>query len=200
MIIRIFCSFSVPSVWVHNPRSVLYVGILTTCRSLELDKRWSTPFLKSLSIMSSSCSLLRCQSGFKHLVGLHVPTIQHLWLLARSFVRTTKILNLPFSFRKDQESHVAMLVARSLSLPPPPPLGVSVAKHRPPVLQTCGLGRASSDASKNSRFEVQTCSWKTVIGASCPPAPQSYRCHVILQSHGVLQIKLSHISGTVFSS
>ena len=32
---------------------------------------------------------------------------------------------------------------------------------------------------------IQTCSWKTVIGASClffkcPPAPQSYRCHVIL--------------------
>ena len=69
-----------------------------------------------------------------------------------------------------------MLVARS----PPPPLGVSVTKHRAPVLQTCGLGRASSDTSKNFRFEVQTCSWKTVIGASCPPAPQSYRCHVIL--------------------
>ena len=48
------------------------------------------------------------------------------------------------------------------------------------MLQTCGLGRASSDTSKNFRFEVQTCSWKTVIGASCPPAPQSYRCHVIL--------------------
>ena len=69
-----------------------------------------------------------------------------------------------------------MLVARS----PPPPLGVSVAKHRAPVLQTCGLVRASSDTSKNFRFEVETCSWKTVIGASCPPAPQSYRCHVIL--------------------
>ena len=69
-----------------------------------------------------------------------------------------------------------MLVARS----PPPPLGVSVAKHRAPVLQTCGLGRASSDTSKNFRFEVQTCSWRTVIGASCPPAPQSYRCLVIL--------------------
>ena len=69
-----------------------------------------------------------------------------------------------------------MLVARS----PPPPLGVSVAKHRAPVLQTCGLGRASSDTGKNFRFEVQTCSWKTVIGASCPPAPHSYRCHVIL--------------------
>ena len=68
----------------------------------------------------------------------------------------------------------------SLDPPPPPPLGVSVAKHRAPVLQTCGLGRASSDTSKNFRFEVQTCSWKTVIGASCPPAPQSYRCHVIL--------------------
>ena len=64
--------------------------------------------------------------------------------------------------------------------PPPPPLGVSVAKHRAPVLQTCGLGRVSSDTSKNFRFEVQTCSWKTVIGASCPPAPHSYRCHVIL--------------------
>ena len=48
------------------------------------------------------------------------------------------------------------------------------------MLQTCGLGRASSDTSKNFRFEVQTCSWKTVIGASCPPAPQSYRCLVIL--------------------
>ena len=106
-------------------------------------------FLKSLSIMSSSCFLLRRQSGFKHLVGSHVPTIQHLWLLARSVVRTTKIFNLPFSFRKDEESHVAMLVARS-------PIGVSVAKHRAPVLQTC----------------------KTVIGASCPPAPQSYMCHV----------------------
>ena len=54
------------------------------------------------------------------------------------------------------------------SPPPPPPPGVSVAKHRAPVLQTCGLGRASSDTSKNFRFEVQTCSWKTVIGASCP--------------------------------
>ena len=107
-----------------------------------------------------------------------MPTIQHLWLLARSVVRTTKIFNLPLSFRKDEESHVAMLAARS---PPPPPLlGVSVAKHRAPVLQTCGLGRASSDTSKNFRFEVQTCSWKTVLGASCPPAPQSYRCHVIL--------------------
>ena len=71
-----------------------------------------------------------------------------------------------------------MLVTRSP--PPPPPLGVSVAKHRAPVPQTCGLGRASSDTSKNFRFEVQTCSWKTVIGASCPPAPQSYRCLVIL--------------------
>ena len=57
---------------------------------------------------------------------------------------------------------------------------MSVAKHRAPVLQTCGLGRASPDTSKNFRFEVQTCSWKTVIGASCPPAPQSYRCHVLL--------------------
>ena len=101
-----------------------------------------------------------------------------LWLLARSVVRTTKIFNLPLSFRKDEESHVAMLVTRSP--PPPPPLGVSVAKHRAPVLQTCGLGRASSDTSKNFRFEVQTCSWKTVIDASCPPAPQSYRCLVIL--------------------
>ena len=48
------------------------------------------------------------------------------------------------------------------------------------MLQTCGLGRVSSDTSKNFRFEVQTCSWKTVIGASCPPAPHSYRCHIIL--------------------
>ena len=108
---------------------------------LETDKRWSTLFLKSLSIMSPSCSLLRRQSGFKHLVGSHVPTIQHLRLLARSVVRTTKIFNLPFSFRKDEESHVAVLVARS-------PVGVSVAKHRAPVLQTCGLGRASFDTSK----------------------------------------------------
>ena len=77
---------------------------------LETDKRWSTPFLKSLSIMSSSCSLLRRQSGFKHPVGSHVPTTQHLWLSARSVVRTTKIFNLPFSFLKDEESHVAMLV------------------------------------------------------------------------------------------
>ena len=69
-----------------------------------------------------------------------------------------------------------MLAAR----PPPPPLGVSIAKHRAPVLQTCGLGRVSSDTIKNFRFEVQTCSWKTVIGASCPPAQHSYRCHVIL--------------------
>ena len=38
----------------------------------------------------------------------------------------------------------------------------------------------TNDTSKHFRFEVQTCSWKTVIGASCPPAPQSYRCHVIL--------------------
>ena len=91
--------------------------------------------------MSSSCSLLRRQSGFKHLVGSHVPTIQLLWLLARSVVGTTKIFNLPFSFRKDEESHVAMLVARS-------PVGVSVTKHRAPVLQTCGLGRASFDTSK----------------------------------------------------
>ena len=57
---------------------------------------------------------------------------------------------------------------------------MSVAKHRAPVLQTCGLGRASSDTSKNFKFEVQTGSWKAVIGASCPPAAQSYRCHVIL--------------------
>ena len=48
------------------------------------------------------------------------------------------------------------------------------------MLQTCGLGRVSSDTSKNFRFEVQTCSWKTVIGASCRPVPHSYRCHVIL--------------------
>ena len=53
----------------------------------------------------------------------------------------TKIFNLPFSFRdrKDEESHVAML---------DPPVGVSVAKHRAPVLQTFGLGRASFDTSK----------------------------------------------------
>ena len=87
-----------------------------------------------------------------------------------------KDLQLAFSFRKDEESHVAMLVAIS----PPPPFGVGVAKHRAPVLQTCGLGRASSDTSKNFRFEVQSYSWKTVIGTCCPPAPQSYRCHVIL--------------------
>ena len=49
------------------------------------------------------------------IVGSHVPRIQHqiLWLLARSVVRTTKIFNLPFSFRKDEESQGAMLVARS---------------------------------------------------------------------------------------
>ena len=34
--------------------------------------------------MSSSCFLLRRQSGFKHPVGSQVPAIQHLWLLARS--------------------------------------------------------------------------------------------------------------------
>ena len=88
-----------------------------------------------------------------------------------------------------------MLVARS---PPPPPLGVSVAKHRAPVLQTCGLGRASSDTSKNFRFEVQTCSWKTVIGASCPPAPQSYRCHVLLtEPRGSANQIISYIVGIV---
>ena len=140
-----------------------------------MDKRWSSPFLKSLSIMSSSCSPLCRQSGFKHLVGSHVPTIQHLWLLARSVFWTTRIFNLPFSFCKAEESHVAMLVARS-----PPPPWRECRQHRAPVLQTCGLSRASSDISKNFRFEVQTCSWKTVKGASCPPAPQSYRCLVIL--------------------
>ena len=58
---------------------------------------------------------------------------------------------------------------------------MSVAKHRAPVLETFGLGRAPFDTSKNNfRFEEQTCSWKTVVGASGPPAPQSYRCHVIL--------------------
>ena len=95
---------------------------------------------------------------------------------ALSVVRTTKIFNLPFSYRKDEESHVSMRVARS---PPPPPLAW-VSPNRAPVLQTCGLGRASSDTSMNFRFEVQTCSWKTVIGASYSPVPQSYRCHVIL--------------------
>ena len=75
--------------------------------------------------------------------------------------------------------HTNSNLMRGFVANPPPPLGVSVAKHRAPVLQTCGLGRASSDTSKKFRFEVQTCSWKTVIGASCPPAPQSYRCLVI---------------------
>ena len=46
-----------------------------------------------------------------------------------------------------------------------------------------------STLAKNFKFEEQTCSWKTVIGASCPPAPQSYTCHVIWQSHGVVQNK-----------
>ena len=53
-----------------------------------------------------------------------------------------KDLQLAFSFRKDEESHVAMLIARS------PHVGVGVAKHRAPVLQTCGLDRASFDTSK----------------------------------------------------
>ena len=88
--------------------------------------------------------------------------------------------------------------ARSYVKSPPPSPGVSVAKHRAPVLQTCGLGRASSDTSKNFRFEVQTCSWKTVIGASCPPAPQSYRCHVIWQSRGVVQIKSSKSTSSLW--
>ena len=100
----------------------------------------------------------------------------------------------------DKDLQLAILISQGwgkpcLSLDPPPPLGVSDAKHRAPVLQTCGLGRASSDTSKNFRFEVQTCSWKTAIGASCPPAPQSYRCLVILQSRGVVQIK-SYLTST----
>ena len=71
------------------------------------------------------------------------------------------------------ESHVAMLVARS-------PVGVSVAKHGAPGLQTCGLGRASLTLAKNFKLEenIPQCNWKTVIGASCPPVPQSYTCHV----------------------
>ena len=84
-------------------------------------------------ILLSFAPSKRLQDGFKHLVASHVPTTQHPCLLARSVVRTTKIFNLPLSFRKDEESHVAMLVARS-------PVGVSVAKHRAPGLQTCGLG------------------------------------------------------------
>ena len=60
--------------------------------------------------------------------------------------QTTKIFNLPFPFRKDEESHVAMLVAGS-------PVGVSVAKHRAPGLQTCGLGRASLTLAKNFNVE-----------------------------------------------
>ena len=79
-----------------------------------------------------------------------------------------------------------MLVARS-----PPPC-VSVAKHRAPVLQTCGRGRASSDTSKNFRFEVQTCSWKAVIGASCPLPRRATGVKLFCQSRRVVQIKSFH--------
>ena len=50
-----------------------------------------------------------------------------------------------------------------------------------------------STLAKNFKIEEQTCSWKTVIDASCPPAPQSYM-HVscyFCQSHGVVQNKSS---------
>ena len=50
------------------------------------------------------------------------------------------------------------LVARS-------PVGVSVAKHGAPGLQTCGLGRASLTLAKNFKLEenIPQCNWKTVI-------------------------------------
>ena len=75
-----------------------------------------------------------------------MPKAQHLWLSEKSVVWTTKIFNLPFSFRKDEESHVAIRVARSTN-------GVSVAKHKAFGLQTCGLGRASLTVAKNFKFE-----------------------------------------------
>ena len=107
---------------------------------------YASLFLKSLLIMSSSCSLSRRHIGFKKIVSSHVPTAQQVWLLEKSVVSTTKNFNLPFSFRKDEESHVANRVARSTN-------GVSLAKHRALGLQTCGLGRASLTVAKNFKFE-----------------------------------------------
>ena len=131
-------------------------------RFLNLSRSWAQP-----------CSLLRGQSGFKHLVGSYVPTTQHLWLLARSVVRTTKILILPFSFRKDEENHVAMLVARS-----PRWRGCRQSTELPCCRRVVSVSVLSALAKKY-KFEEQTGRWKTVIGASCPPAPQIYMCHVI---------------------
>ena len=126
-------------------------------------------------------ALFRRQSGFKHLVGSHVPTNQHLWLLARSVVRTAKIFNLPFSFRKDEESHVAMLVARS-------PL-VWVSPNTELLCCRCVvLAEPLRHQQRPLNFQKPICSWKTVIDARCPPAQQSYRCHVVFwQSRGVVQ-------------
>ena len=71
-------------------------------------------FLKSLLIVSSSCSLPRRQSSFKHRVGSHVPTTQHLWLLARSVARRQRSLTCHSHFARMRK---AMLPC--LSLDPP---------------------------------------------------------------------------------
>ena len=82
---------------------------------LETDKRRSTAlhailFLKSLSVIMISFAVKAASN-----IIVARMCLQYLWLLARSVFLTTKISYLPFPFRKDEESHVAMLFISYIS-------------------------------------------------------------------------------------
>ena len=82
--------------------------------------------------------------------------------------------------------------------PPPPPLAWVSPNTELPGCRRVVLVEPLPTLAKNFKIEEQTCSWKTVIGASCPPALQTYMCQCYFwQSRGVVQNKSSYICAYV---
>ena len=116
-------------------------NVWPTLTRFEVPRNGMQKLLHSyVGALSRECTLLweflRLLNASQELGHVELKVIVHIF--------TTFLVEISFSharWSKDEESHVDMLVARY-------PVGVSVAKHRAPGLQTCGLGRASFDTSK----------------------------------------------------